>query len=150
MVAAVQRPDGQVVAVQRTFLTANGAKAAVALPRLTTGALGGGAVRFAAAAEIMGIAEGCETALSAMAMAHLPVWAALGSQRLHRVILPAHVREVHIFCDNDDPGHKGAERAADAHRQTGRHVVLRFPPAGVKDFNDLLTMHADCDGGVAA
>jgi putative DNA primase/helicase len=150
MVAAVQRPDGEVIAVQRTFLTPAGAKAAVALPRLNTGAFGGGAVRLAAADDIMGLAEGVETALSAMAMADLPVWASLSCQRLHRVILPAYVREVHIFCDNDEPGHTGARHAADVHRQAGRHVVLRFPPVGVKDFNDLLMDHADCDCGVSA
>jgi putative DNA primase/helicase len=150
MLAAVQRPDGKVIAVQRTFITLNGAKAAVALPRLTTGALGGGAVRFAAAAEITGLAEGVETALSAMAMADLPVWASLGSQRLHRVILPELVREVHIFGDNDGPGRAAAQKVADVHLQAGRRVVLRFPPDGVNDFNDLLLAHADDDGSVAA
>ena len=150
MLAAVQRPDGEVIAVQRTFLTPAGAKAAVAFPELNAGLFGGGAVRFAAAAEIMGIAEGCETAMSAMAMADLPVWASLGSQRLHRVSLPAHVREVHIFVDNDAPGHKGAERAASAHQRAGRHVVMRFPPNGTKDFNDLLLAHADRDGSASA
>jgi putative DNA primase/helicase len=150
MVAAVQRLDGEVIAVQRTFITPDGLKAAVALPRLTTGALGGGAVRFAAAAEVMGLAEGVETAMSAMAMADLPVWASLGSQRLHRVILPAHVREVHIFGDNDDPGRAAARKAADVHHQAGRHVVLRFPPDGVGDFNDVLLAHADRDGSAAA
>jgi hypothetical protein len=150
MLAAVQRPDGKVIAVQRTFLTPAGAKAAVALPRLNTGPFGGGAVRFAAAAQVMGLAEGVETAMSAMAMADIPVWASLGSQRLHRVILPACVREVHIFCDNDEPGHKGADHAAATHRRAGRHVVLRFPPAGVKDFNDLLMAHADCGESAVA
>jgi putative DNA primase/helicase len=150
MVAAVQRPDGDIIAVQRTFLTSSGAKAAVALPRLNTGAFGGGAVRLTSADDVMGLAEGVETGLSAMAMADLPVWASLSSQRLHRVVLPAYVREVHIFGDNDDPGRAAARKAADVHLQAGRRVVLRFPPDGVNDFNDLMLAHADRDGSVAA
>jgi putative DNA primase/helicase len=146
LVAAVKRPDGKVVAVQSTLLARTGAKAAVAVPKITTGALGGGAVRLAAGAETMGIAEGIETSLSAQAMTDLPVWASLGSHRLHSVVLPEYVREVHIFRDNDRPGSKGAERAADAHLRAGRRVVMHAPPAAVKDYNDLLLAHADCDG----
>jgi putative DNA primase/helicase len=143
MVAAVQRPDGQIVAVQTTILTPKGAQAAVSVPKITTGALGAGSVRFAAATEVMGIAEGVETALSAQTMAEIPVWASLGCQRLHRVELPEIVEEVHIFGDNDASGRGAAQRAAEVHMQLGRRVVLRFPPEGLKDFNDLLNADAD-------
>jgi putative DNA primase/helicase len=146
MIAGVQRPDGQVVAVQTTILTPKGTKAPVSIPKITTGAIGSGAVRFAAAAEVMGLAEGCETALSVQLMAGIPVWASLGCHRLHRVELPSLVREVHIFGDNDEPGRTAASRTAALHQQSGRKVVLRFPPDGIKDFNDLLLAIGDCDG----
>jgi putative DNA primase/helicase len=136
MVAGVQRPDGQVVAVQTTILTPKGTKAPVGIPKITTGALGTGAVRFAAAAEVMGVAEGCETALSAQIMAEIPVWASLGCHRLHRVELPSLVREIHVFADNDEPGRTAANRTAALHQQAGRKVVLRFPPDTCKDWND--------------
>ena len=48
----------------------------------------------------MGIAEGVETALSAMQMAGMTVWASLGASRLHNVELPPEVEEVHVFVDN--------------------------------------------------
>src|SRR5258705_5253492 len=131
MVAAVQRPDGQIIAVQTTILTPKATQAAVSVPKITTGALGNGAVRFAAATEIMGIAEGVETALSAQTMAEIPVWASLGCQRLHRVELPELVREVHIFGDNDAVGRAAAQRASEVHMALGRRVVLRFPPEGL-------------------
>jgi hypothetical protein len=143
LIAAVQRADGAIVAIQTTVLTPKGAKAAIAVPKITTGALGGGAVRFAKAAEIMGIAEGIETAMSAQTLADMPVWAALGCQRLQRVELPEIVREIHIFGDNDAPGREAAQRAAQLHLSIGRRVVLRFPPEGIKDFNDLLNADAD-------
>jgi hypothetical protein len=143
MVAAVQRPDGAVVAVQATILTPKGDKAVIAIPKITTGALGAGAVRFAKAVPVMGIAEGIETAMSAQALADMPVWAALGCQRLQRVELPEIVKEVHIFGDNDAPGREAAQRAAQLHLSIGRRVVLRFPPEGIKDFNDLLNADAD-------
>jgi putative DNA primase/helicase len=143
MVAGVQRPDGQVVAVQTTILTPKGTQAAVSVPKITTGALGLGAVRFARAAEVTGIAEGPETALSAQTMAEIPVWASLGGQRLHRVELPEVVQEVHIFGDNDVSGRAAAQRASEVHIALGRRVVLRFPPDGLNDFNDLLNADAD-------
>jgi len=140
MVAGVQRPDGQVVAVQTTILTPKGTKAAISVPKIATGPLGAGAVRFAAAAETTGIAEGCETALSAQIMTGVPTWASLGCQRLHRVELPSIVREVHVFGDNDEPGRAAADRTAALHQQVGRKVVLRFPPDTCKDWNDFLVL----------
>jgi putative DNA primase/helicase len=143
MIAGVQRPDGQVVAIQTTVLTPKGTQAAVSVPKITTGALGNGAVRFAAAAEVMGITEGVETALSAQTMAEIPVWASLGCQRLHRIELPELVQEVHVFGDNDVSGRAAAHRTSEVHMALGRRVALRFPPDGLKDFNDLLNSDAD-------
>jgi hypothetical protein len=41
------------------------------------------------------------------------------------------------------PGRDAAQRAAEVHLKAGRRVVLRFPPEGIKDFNDLLNADAD-------
>jgi putative DNA primase/helicase len=143
MVAGIQRLDGKVVAVQQTILTSKGTKAPIAVPKKTTGALGNGAVRLGPAAEILGVAEGVETALSAQTMAEIPVWASLGGHRLHRVELPELVRELHVFADNDEPGRAAAKRTSEVHMALGRRVVLRFPPDGLNDFNDLLNADAD-------
>jgi putative DNA primase/helicase len=136
LIAAVQSPTGEIIAVQVTQLTAEGKKADVEIPRITTGALGFGAVRLAKAGDILGIAEGIETALSAMQLFNIPVWASLGAARLHRVAIPESVRELHIFGDDGEPGRAAAERTAGVYR--ARKRVLRFPPKGHKDFNDLL------------
>jgi putative DNA primase/helicase len=139
MVAAVQASDRRTIAVHVTRLDPTGErKVQVPFPRLTVGALGDGAVRLAAAGDVLGLAEGIETALSAMQLAGVPTWACLGASRMHRVAVPDSVRELHIFIDNDDPGRDAAERTAHAHRH--RRVVLRRPPDEFGDWNDFLRM----------
>jgi hypothetical protein len=53
---------------------------------------------------------------------------------MHRVAIPDHVRELHLFGDNDDPGRGAVHRTACENRQL--RVVLRFPPHNCKDWND--------------
>jgi len=137
MVAAVQAPDGKVIAVQETRLTWQGAKAPVSVPRITTGALGHGAVRLGPAGETLGLAEGVETALSAMEMSGVVTWATLGSQRLGRICLPPGVRQLQIFADSDRVGLEAASAAAQAHSRRGLAVTIRRPPEGFGDWNDV-------------
>jgi putative DNA primase/helicase len=144
MVAGMQAPDGKVIAIQQTWLTGGGEKAAA--KRLTTGNLGAGAVRLGAVGRSLGLAEGVETALSAMQMTGMTVWASLGASRLYNVELPAEVEEVHIFVDNDEPGRTAAKRAADVHTSFGRRAYLRSPPDRCGDWNDFLNLLADRDG----
>jgi putative DNA primase/helicase len=142
LIAAAQAPDGKIIAIQQTRLTKEGEK----LSRLTTGTLGAGAVRLGPASEAVGLAEGIETALSAMEMTGVVTWASLGSHRLHKVVLPDCVKAVHIFVDNDEPGRMAARRAADVHTAMGRTVYLRSPPDQCGDWNDFLNLIADSDG----
>jgi putative DNA primase/helicase len=144
MVAAVQAPDGKIIAIQQTWLTRDGEKASP--KRLTTGNLGAGAVRLGAPARTMGLAEGVETALSAIQMTGMTVWASLGASRLHNVELPPEVEQVHFFADNDEPGRAAARRAAQTHANAGREVWLRSPPDQCGDWNDFLNLIADRDG----
>jgi len=135
MIAAVQQPYHGVTAIQKTPIKADFSRG----DRMTKGPLCNGAVRLGAAQEIMGLAEGVETALSAMMLTGMSVWASLGGKRLHNVELPPFVREVHIFADNDQPGREAAYRASDVHRELGRRVKIRRPPPQFKDFNDFIT-----------
>ena len=144
LIAAVSRPDGKIVACQVLFLRpSDGQKASVATPRLTVGRLGGGAVRLGEAGDVLGLAEGVESALSAQQLAGVPCWATLGAHRLGGVKLPRGLREVHLFADDDDAGRLGAEKAAAVYTRNGLRVTLRWPPVGHTDWNDLV-------GGAAA
>jgi putative DNA primase/helicase len=139
MIAALVSPERAITAVQLTALSPNGlSKADMPSPRRTYGVLGRGAVRLAPAGEVLGVAEGTETALAAMTMLGVPVWAALGGNRMASIAIPAGVRELHIFADDDEPGRVAAERAAAAHPNL--RTVIRLPPGGCKDFNDALIM----------
>jgi putative DNA primase/helicase len=136
LLAAVQAPDRRVIAVQRTLIDPRGdRKAQVRIPRMTIGALGWGAIRLAAAADVLGLAEGTEKALAAMQLFNVPCWSSLGAGRMHRVYIPDDVCELHIFLDNDDAGRAAAERTAHAHRH--RKVLLHFPPDRFKDWDDV-------------
>ena len=139
LVAAVSGPDGKVQAIQRTYLKIHGTgKAAVSEPRLSLGPMGTGAVRLAPAGETLGLAEGVETALSAMELFNVPVWASLSASRLHRIALPQTVKCVWLFADHGGPGIKAANLAIATFTGQGRKVTLRFPPREFSDFNDAL------------
>jgi putative DNA primase/helicase len=137
LLAAVHGPDGVLSAVQRTFLTHEGARAAVDPGRMMLGRLGCGAVRLAPATCTLGLAEGVETALAASQMHGIPCWAACGA-RLDRVALPASVRHVVLFADNDPPGLATAHRATVRLGAEGRSVEVRVPQLENGDWNDVL------------
>lgn len=133
LIAAVQAPSREIIAVQLTFLGPNGVrKADVPEPRRSIGPLGAGALRLAPAAEHLGLAEGFETAWAAMLKYQLPVWAALGAKRYLKVALPESVKRVSIFADNDAPGLKHAQELKEAHR--GLDVRILTPEKSADDF----------------
>jgi hypothetical protein len=53
---------------------------------------------------------------------------------MHRVHIPDAVKVLHVFADDDEPGRIGAERTAARHTAEGRKVIVRRPPAGIKDW----------------
>lgn len=137
LIGAVQDSRRQIVSVQRIFLTMDGGrKAEVTNAKMTLGPMLDGAVRLAPAGRVLGIAEGIETALSAMALFYLPVWACLGCHRMGAIGLPEIVEHIVLFADNGEAGMKAAEKAADQYRAQGLDVSIESPESE-KDFNDV-------------
>jgi putative DNA primase/helicase len=137
MIAAVSL-NGQVVAVHRTFLRADGrGKAALEPTKMTLGPCRGAAVALAPSADVIAVAEGIETALSYMQGTGIPTWSALSAGGIRYLVLPKLVREVVIAADPDIPGIRAAHDAARRWLTEGRRVRLDRPPPGL-DFNDLL------------
>lgn len=139
MLAAVHE-HGRLVALQRTFLDIEEPRRARDLvnPRRMLGRPGRGAVILAPATETLGLAEGVETALSAMVLLDIPVWATLGNERLAHVAIPDTVTRLILLADNDRGGRTGAAKAAEAHASPGRTIETLWPPQGLNDWNDRL------------
>jgi putative DNA primase/helicase len=143
MLAAV-RTDLGVIAVHRTFLdTSAGRLAGFERPKRALGSLQHGAVRLGMPREgRLGLAEGVETALSAMQLFGVPCWATLGNERFGLVTIPESVRELHLFVDNDPGGDLAEERAREAYTCEGRRIVATRPSNANEDWNDVLMRRA--------
>jgi putative DNA primase/helicase len=148
----VDKPDALVA----RFVAADGSRAVLHTttvqepfedhPRIKKYVLGakvpnGGAVRLVPAGEVLGIAEGLETALSASLLYSTPCWAALDAGHLMHWIPPNGTRKVIIFADSDknQVGQRAAEVLASRLRKQVETEV-RFPERGLKDFNDQLRL----------
>jgi putative DNA primase/helicase len=138
MIAGVQDVSGKFVAIQRTWLKADGSgKADLEPNKMSLGPTGGGAVRLAEATNQLVIAEGVETGLSYMQATGRPTWACLGAPGLRAIELPDCVRILFIAADDDDAGEQAAGVVANRFMRRGLVVKIARPPKGM-DFNDLL------------
>lgn len=128
------------VALQRTFLDPGQPRRArdLANPRRMLGRPGQGAVMLAPANDTLGLAEGIETALSAILLLDIPVWATLGNERLAHIAIPDTVTRLILLPDNDRGGRIGAAKAAGAYAMPGRTIETLWPPHGLNDWNDVL------------
>jgi len=141
MVARVDGPNGEFVAVHRTWLQPDGiGKADLREPKRSLGPIRGGAVRLAPAGSKLAIAEGIETALTAMLMTGLPAWSALSAPGIRALLLPPAVGAVVIAADNDQSGvgEQAARAAAELWLWEGQQVRLMLPSEAGSDFNDEL------------
>jgi putative DNA primase/helicase len=94
--------DGERAALHRTYLDQFGGKADVTSPRKMMGSMPtGAAVRLIPHEDVLGIAEGIETALSASILFNVPCWASLTADLLQKWTPPANVTTVFVFGDND-------------------------------------------------
>lgn len=135
LIAAVENDLG-VVAVQRTFLDAvDVLHKPIAKPKVALGLLGNAAIRLAPATEELGLAEGIEDALSAMAWFKTPTWALGGVERLAFVAIPEKVRRVIVYADRGPAAERLLKKAHDHISAGGREVVIEVPDVH-KDWNE--------------
>lgn len=141
MTAAIRNAAGDLIAVHRTYLAANGqGKADTEPQKASLGPAWGGAIRLAepAADRPLVIGEGIETAAAAGLLMDAPAWAAISAGNLGKgLLLPLQVRNVIIAADPDQAGETAAREAALRWSAEGRQVKIARP-RGAGDFADLL------------
>ena len=141
LVAAVRDIAGEAVTAHLCYLQ-DGAKLTGHDPRkILSSMIGrrGCAVRLLPlVGDVLGIAEGIETALAARAMHDdVPVWAALNATMLAKFEPPTEVRRLLIFADRDVAGLEAAWRLRDRLGDRCK-VELRLPPTRAGDWADEL------------
>lgn len=130
---------GDPVTLHRTFITLDGTKAALDNPRaLMPGALPDSvSVRLCEAGEVIGIAEGIETALAAQVKFKVPCHAALTAGFLAKWQPPEGVRKVFVFGDCDQSYTGQAAAYTLAHRLSRKlEVAVRIPGQFGTDWAD--------------
>lgn len=141
MLAMVMAPDGKPCMLHRTYLTEDGRKADVVEPRrFMPGTITkGSAVRLGPYTDVLGIAEGIETALSVTALFGVPCWSALNDGLLQAWIPPT-VKTIVVYGDHDANfvGQAAAYALAKRLVRDGvAHVHVELPPTIDTDWNDV-------------
>lgn len=140
MVARVQAPDGTGATLHRTYLKDSRKAPVECTKKLMPGRpVTGAAIRISGVGEVVGIAEGIETALAASIRFCIPVWSCVTAHGIETFEPPAGVRRITIFADNDASftGQKAAFTAAFRLKQQGFDVEVKVPPT-VGDWLDVL------------
>ncbi len=133
LLAPIKDKDNRLVSIHRIFLTENGDKAPVpdAKKMMSQHAeIRGAAIKlFPAEGEVLGLAEGIETALAAHAVSRMPVWSCVSAPLLELVDVPAHVKHVVIWADLDrsERGLQAAEKLATRLEAEGKTVEICMP-----------------------
>jgi putative DNA primase/helicase len=157
LICRVDDMGGELCAVWRIFLRADGRKADVPDAKLGLGPAGGGAVRIGNDGRKIGLAEGAESALGAWNLIgrKYPVWSTLSTSGLIGIELPLGVEHVVIFPDGDAPmrkkdgdyvptvpaGRKAAETLRARLLAEGLAVTIAAEPSAGKDYADLWLEH---------
>ncbi len=141
LLALVTGPDGKGVTLHRTYLQ-GGRKASVPSPKkLMPGKpIKGAAIRLHPAGEVLGVAEGIETALAASLLFSVPVWSCVAAAGVESFQPPPEVRKVIVFGDNDVSGTGQAAAWVLAKRliAAGIEVDVKVPDQPGSDWADLL------------
>lgn len=155
LVAAMRNPQGEIVAIHRTYLDGEkGGKAPVGIPRKmkkATENISGAVVRLGEPLRggIIGLSEGIETSLAVTEGTGIPTWATTTAQLMANFVPPEEVKAVVIFADKDlsGTGLKNAKILMDRLKELGVLCTILEPkyaiPKGAKgiDWNDVLVKY---------
>lgn len=133
MLARVTGTDGQGAQLHRTIIRPDGVTRLLMPGEFPAGS----AVRLADPADVLGIAEGIETAVAASVLHDVPVWAALTAGNMAKWEPPLGVRVI-VFGDADASFTGQAAAYALAKRLWTKRVDVEVRMADAGDWNDAL------------
>ena len=137
--ACREQPGHKLRAIQRIFLSDDlSAKASIKVPKRALGAFGGSAIWLGSETDTLVIVEGPEDGLSLREAGCPFVACAITAGNMANLTIPAAVKRVILFQDNDEAGEKAAKMAAAKYAKQGLEVLIAKPPLPIKDANDLL------------
>ena len=146
LIAALTDEAGQVLAIQRLYLTAD-CRAKACKP-MSLGKISGLAIKLGPPTDTLYVAEGLEDAMTAQqaSEANSSAWAAAGSSNMPNLVLPVATKTV-VFLgqnDKDNPNQRdktfeqNLAKAAPKLLSEGKAVRVAWPPVGVPDVNELV------------
>lgn len=139
LIGGCQDGTGEFVGIQRVFFKDDNPRLGKADCKLSLGQVKGAALRLGPPQEEVILTEGPEDALSIMQdQPGRSVWVALGTGLMPFVQFPELVWSVMIAGQNDVPGMKAVDRAADALADRGFGVRKSYPDPRFSDWNDWL------------
>lgn len=143
LVAIVTDAAGEIVALQRTYLTEDGRKAATKATdtdrkpkvKYSLGNVLGGSIQLGPPSASILVCEGLEDGLTLAQGLGRSVWVAAGTSMMPSMIFPPAVRSVVIGADGNAPGEVAAQKAAEAYSASGLSVRIMRPTPPFVDFN---------------
>ena len=143
LVAIVMDAAGEIVALQRTYLTEDGRKAATKATdtdrkpkvKYSLGNVLGGSIQLGPPSASILVCEGLEDGLTLAQRLGRSVWVAAGTSMMPSMIFPPAVRSVVIGADGNAPGELAARKAAQAYSASGLSVRIMRPTPPFVDFN---------------
>lgn len=101
MLACVQGTDGHAVTLHRTYLKEGRKALGDQSKKVLSSGINGAAVRLDEPTDALCITEGIETGLAVRLSTGKPVWSALNSGNMENLWIPAQVKRICIYADND-------------------------------------------------
>jgi DNA primase len=143
LVAIVTDEAGEPVALQRTYLTEDGRKAATKSTesdrkpkvKYSLGNVMGGSIQLGPPSASILVCEGLEDGLTLAQGLGRSVWVAAGTSMMPAIIFPPVVRSIVIGADGNSPGEVAAQKAAEAYAASGMSVRIMRPTPPFVDFN---------------
>lgn len=146
VVACMHDANGLPITLHRIYLSADGrtkavetdsemedAKKMCGVPSFRV--LEGSAIRLCEAKEVLGVAEGIETALAVMQLFGVPCWATANAYLMEEFIPPKGITKVLIFADKDrsETGIEAAKKLACRLRSQSIEVEIKLPKAEIPE-----------------